>query len=61
MTNTHAWLDLHLQIESDKNMVLAKQILPFFFYKNDRCTLQFHKHKWFKAHSASNSQVEAIL
>lgn len=32
-----------------------------FSYKNDTCTLQFHKHKWFKAYSASNSQVEAIL
>lgn len=33
MTNTHAWLDLHLQIESDKNTVFTAQILPLFSIK----------------------------
>lgn len=55
-----AWLDLHLQIESDK-YGFGWTNFTFFSYKNDPCTLQFHKHKWFKAYSASNSQVEAIL
>jgi len=41
-------------------MVLAARIL-LFFCKNDKCTLQFHKHKSFKVCSAYNGQGEAIL